>query len=201
MKKQLLACVLVCGSVLAHAQVQEPSKARFVGRIGMGFGSAALDSGFYTDGSTWEVSSGNGLKYALGADYRLGKNFTLQATIGKEQSTLQASNAELMFSRTPVELLGFIDVNKEIRFGLGVRKSTNPQVTGSGVTSNNASVGAWDSSVGGVLELQYILDTTERQTGGPGQFGVNLRYVSETFTKGAVSKIADHFELGLFLNY
>jgi hypothetical protein len=112
MKKQLLACVLVCGSVLAHAQVQEPSKARFVGRIGMGFGSAALDSGFYTDGSTWEVSSGNGLKYALGADYRLGKNFTLQATIGKEQSTLQASNAELMFSRTPVELLGFIDVNK-----------------------------------------------------------------------------------------
>jgi hypothetical protein len=201
MKKQLLACVLVCGSVLAHAQVQEPSKARFVGRIGMGFGSAALDSGFYTSGSSWELSSGNGLKYALGADYRIAKKITLQATVGKELSTVPASNGDLTFNRLPVELLGFLDVSKEIRLGAGLRKSTGAQVSSSGAGTGYPSVGTWDASLGGVLELQYILDTTERQTGGPGQFGVNLRYVSETFTKGAVSKIADHFELGLFLNY
>jgi hypothetical protein len=140
MKKQLLACVLICGSVLAHAQ--EPSKLRFVGRVGMGFNSAPLDSGTYVGGSSWELSSGNGLKYALGADYRIAKNVTLQATLGKELSTVPASNGDLTFNRLPVEVMGFLDVTKEIRLGAGLRKSTGAQVSSSGAGNNYQSIGA-----------------------------------------------------------
>jgi hypothetical protein len=199
MKNQLVACALVLGSVLAYAD--EPSKWRFVGRIGMGFNSTPLDEGNYIDGTTWELSSGNGLKYALGADYRIAEKVTLQATIGKEMSTVPAGNGDLTFSRTPIELMGFFDVSKDIRLGLGLRKSTDAKVQASGAGIGYPSVGEWDSSVGGVLEAQYIFASTTRLDGGPGQFGTNLRFVNETFTKGAVTKKADHFELGLFLNY
>jgi hypothetical protein len=200
MKNQLVACALVLGAVLAHAD--EPSKWRFVGRIGMGFGSTPLEEGYYAnDGSTWELSSGNGLKYALGADYRIAEKVTLQATIGKERSTVPANDADLKFSRTPIELMGFFDVSKDIRLGLGLRKSIDAKVQASGAGIGFPSVGKWDSSVGGVLEAQYIFASTTRLDGGPGQFGTNLRFVNETFTKGAVTKKADHFELGLFLNY
>lgn len=198
MKKQVMGCVLMVCSALAHADA--PSDWRFVGRLGMGMGSTPLDSGFYTDGSSWELSSGNGLKYAVGADYRLGQNLTLQATVGKELSTVPASNGDLTFNRTPVELMGFVDVSKELRVGLGVRSSTGARVSSSGAGTGYTSVGDWTPSTGAVLEAQYLFSSTG-QVRNPSQFGVNLRFVSESFTKGAVTKTADHYELGVVLYY
>jgi hypothetical protein len=57
------------------------------------------------------------------------------------------------------------------------------------------------ASNGVVLEGQYVFASTTRQDSGASQFGTNLRFVSETFTKGAVAKQADFYELGLFLYY
>jgi hypothetical protein len=199
MKKLLLACALVLGAALAHAD--EPSKLRFVGRIGMGFGSAPLDSGSYIGGGTWDLSAGNGLKYAVGVDYRIAEKVTLQATVGKELSTVPAGNGDLTFNRTPVELLGFVDLGKDFRLGAGLRSSTNSSVSSSGAGNGYTSVGAWTSSVGAVVEGQYIIDSKMTSGGSLGQFGVNLRLVSENFTKDSVTKSGDHYEVGLFLNY
>jgi hypothetical protein len=199
MKKSLLACTLVLGCVLAHAEA--PSKWRFLGRVGMGFGSAALDSGIYQGGTSWELSAGNGLKYALGADYRISEKVTLQATVGKELSTVPASNGDLTFNRTPVELLGFVDLSKDFRLGAGLRNSTNSSVSSSGAGNNYPSIGNWSASVGAVVEAQYIFDSKMKADGGVSQFGVNLRLVSENFTKDAVTKSGDHYEVGVFLYY
>lgn len=199
MKKQWLGALLVLGCALAHAD--DPSKWRFVGRIAVGFGSDALDSGTYVGGTRWELSAGNGLKYALGADYRIAEKVTVQATVGKELSTVPAGNGDLTFNRTPVEVLGFYDVSKDFRLGGGLRSSTNAQVSSSGAGNGYPSVGTWTSSVGAVLEGQYIFDSRMHADGAVSQFGVNLRFVSENFTKDAVTKRGDHAEVGIFLNY
>ena len=171
------------------------------GHVGMGFGSAALDSGIYQGGTSWELSAGNGLKYALGADYRISEKVTLQATVGKELSTVPASNGDLTFNRTPVELLGFVDLSKDFRLGAGLRNSTNSSVSSSGAGNNYPSIGNWSASVGAVVEAQYIFDSKMKADGGVSQFGVNLRLVSENFTKDAVTKSGDHYEVGVFLYY
>ena len=199
MKKLLLTCALVLGTVLAHAEA--PSKLRFVGRVGMGFGSDALDSGTYVGGSRWELSAGNGLKYAVGADYRISEKITIQATVGKELSTVPAGNGDLTFNRTPVEVLGFYDVSKDFRLGGGLRNSTNAQVSSSGAGNGYPAVGTWTSSVGAVLEGQYIFDAKRHSDGAVSEFGVNLRFVGENFTKDGVTKRGDHAEVGIFINY
>lgn len=142
------------------------------------------------------------MKYALGADYRIAEKVTLQGSVGREVSTIpNAANGDLTFTRVPVELLGFYDLSKDFRLGGGLRYSTNPNMTGNGFAEGWSGLGGYEPSLGAVLEGQYLFVTPVKGSAGNGQFGLSLRYVSESFKKNGTTTNGDHYELGLVLYY
>ncbi|QDL56469.1 hypothetical protein [Rhodoferax aquaticus] len=201
MKTKLLALALGLGGALAHA---DTTNWRFYGMAGTGFGGESILKGGYTDGSTWNVKTGLGLLYKVGMDYRVAPKFTVQGTLGRQRTATNASDAELALTTNSAELMGFYDMAPSWRLGAGVRVLTLAEVTGTGLATGLPVVGRYESEPGAVLELQYVLDSTPPKKGNdPGQFGISLRYVSETLkpVAGGASKNGDHSELGLFLYY
>lgn len=200
MKKQWLGALLVLGCALAHA---DESNWRFFGRFGVGFGGENFASGHYVNsGEYWEIGTGSGMKYAIGADYRISEKVTLQGSVGREVSTVpNAANGDLTFTRVPVELLGFYNLSKEFRVGGGLRYATNSNMTGNGVVAGWSGLGGYEASTGGVLEAQYLFATSQAKEARSAQFGLSVRFVSESFRKDGVTRGGDHGEAGLVLYY
>lgn len=200
MNRRLLACVLVFASVLAHADEVSPSNWRFMGRIGTGFGGENMGSGNYANGGYYELNAGTGMKYALGADYRLSPKTTLQASIGREISMISAIEGDLVFNRLPLEVMGMYDIGKDMRIGLGLRYSTEAKVTATGIFTTpgwNQLNGTYESIPGFVIEGQYLLGETKNTA----QFGVSARYVYEQFKRNGATYRGEHGELALVLYY
>lgn len=204
MQKKWLATllVLVLGCSVTQAQEQE-SKWRFFGRVGTGFGGENFASGYYAGTTThWELSTGGGMKYAVGADYRLSDKVTLQGSIAREVSSVpNAANGDLTFTRVPLEFLGFYSLTKEWRLGGGLRYSTQPNVTGTGFAAGWSGLGGYEPTLGGVIEVQYLFATSEARAAKNAQFGLSLRYVDENFTRNGVTRYGRHSEAGLVLYY
>lgn len=203
MKKKITGCIVALGCALAHADAGEW---RFFGLLGTGLGGDAIAEGTYINtGGAWAVKTGLGLQYKLGLDYRVAPKMTVQGSFGRQRSTTDASNGEISLTTHAVELMGFYDVSPSVRAGAGVRTLTLAEVSATGVANGFVAAGRYDSTPGAVLELQYVLDSTESRKGsGSGQFGISTRYVSETLTHSSnntPSKNGSHFEIGLFLYY
>jgi hypothetical protein len=195
MKKQLLACVLICGSVLAHAQEEKASNWRFMARAGTGFGGENMLSGNYRNGGYYELNAGSGMKYALGVDYRLAPKVTVQASIGREISMISAIEGDLTFTRLPLEVIGMYDISKDFRLGAGLRYSTEAKLRGTGVfTPLNDN---FESVPGAVVEGQYIFSSTKDGA----QFGLSLRYVTESFKGFGTTYRGEHGSLAFVLYY
>lgn len=170
-----IALILACGTV--HAQA--PSL-RFHGHLGYSAGGATLVSGTYTDGTSYTINAGQGLMLALGADYRVAEQVSVQATVGSHVDKTHATNGEIAFRRTPVELLVFYDLNEQLRLGGGLRKAQNAEVTASGVAAGMPGTGSYESSGGLVFEGQYFFAST-RTTVRKAQWGLGVRIVSESY--------------------
>jgi hypothetical protein len=205
MKKQMVAALLVFGSAMALAQEASPPSVRLFGNFGYGFGGDTLASGTYTNGSTYEVKAGTGVQFAIGADARVAEKVTIQGSVGYHSHSTTASNGEIAFKRTPIELLAFYDVTKQFRLGGGVRKSTGAEMTVSGAAVGSAAAGKYDSSTGAVLEGQYFFSPAASTAGSrKAQFGLSLRYVTENYTlqnSNTGAKNGNHGAIGLVMYY
>ncbi len=202
MKKQWLGCVVVFGCMLTQAQAAD---LRFFGGMGVAFGGDTLASGKYSDGTSYEVNAGQGFVLSVGADYRVADKVTVQGSVGYQSGSTNAKNGEISFKRMPVELLAFYDISKQMRIGGGVRKANSAELTVSGAAAGSATPGTYNSSVGTVLEGQYFFSPVE--TGAAvrkAQWGLNLRYVSETYTPtnaSASAKSGNHLGFGVVMYY
>lgn len=203
MKNLLMALLMVAAGAAAQA---EAPRLRAYGSVGYGMGGEALVSGRYTDGSGFELLAGNGWVMAVGADLRITDNITVQASVGHQRNRINAANADFDFQRYPVEVLGFYAPSEQVRLGLGARKAYNAKVTGTDAGYGWAGTGNYDSSVGAILEAQYLFSPpslTERKL----VTGVNLRFVKENFTLTTesggtgVAKRGDHVAIGLVFYY
>lgn len=197
MKKQWWGVLLVLGCALAQA---DEGNWRFVGRLASGFGGDKMEQGHYVGGAPWELSAGSGWKFALGADYRVSEKVALQATVGRDVSTVPAVQGDQYFERIPVELLGFYDVSKELRLGGGLRYSANSKMSANGAFVNDPLNGNYEATPGAVLEAQYVFATTENAR-GKAQFGISLRYVNESFKKNGLTFSGNHGEVAMVLYY
>lgn len=203
MKKLVIGLMVATGCAWAHAQSKEW---RFYGHLGTGFGGDTIAEGTYINtGGAWSVKTGMGLEYKLGFDYRVAPRVTLQTSFGNQRSTTYATNGEISMNTNSLEFMGFYDLTPSVRLGGGVRTLTMAEVKASGVASGFQAAGRYDSTPGAVVELQYVLDATERKDGsGPGQFGISVRYVDERLTQSGVngpSKNGSYTGLGLFLYF
>ena len=202
MKKPLFVTLLACVSVVAHAK---ELSLRFFGSMGYGVGGDTLASGNYTDGSSYEVKAGSGFQLAIGADFRVAENVTIQGSIGYHVHDATASNGQISFKRTPVELLGFYDITNQFRLGGGVRKVNDAELTVSGAAVGSTTAGKYDSSTGVVLEGQYFFSPVQSVAGNrKAQLGLSVRYVTETYTPkngSTAAKNGNHGVVGLVVYY
>ncbi len=203
MKNWLIYLTLALGC--AGAQAEAP-RLRVLGSVGYGSGGAPLISATYSNGQPIELLAGTGWVWAIGADFRVVDNVTIQASIGHQRNRVAGANFDFDFQRQPVELLAFYSVSDQVRLGLGARKVQNAKLTGNDAAAGYAGTGTYNSSVGGVLEGQYLFSPpslTERKL----VTGMYLRFVKENFTLAdedggtGEAKRGDHVALGLVFYY
>jgi len=200
MKNCLIACMIVTSAMAAQA---EAPKLRLYGNLGHGFGGDALVQGTWSTGEPWDLRAGSGPVLALGADFRIADRITVQGSVGHQRYSIDGTNGNVVFSRVPVELLGFYSLTQQFRLGLGVRKSQNAKVVGGGVASSVYRT--YDSSLGAVLEGQYLFSAPSTTARAP-VVGVHLRLVSEAYTQnnggaGAEKISGNHVAAGLVFYY
>jgi hypothetical protein len=199
MKNWLIGSMLVLGSTLAQAQAPT---VRFHGNLGYSVGGATLASGNYVDGTSYRVSAGSGLSLALGADFRVTDAVTIQATLGSHVDQAKASNGEIAFKRSPVELLAFYDMSGQYRLGGGVRKAQNAELTATGAGLGVVTPGTYESTMGVVLEGQYFFQpySAERKA----RWGLGVRLVSESFKRtngSAETRDGSHLGVSMLFYY
>lgn len=193
MKKYiLLALCLASSGVWAQA-----SRMQFVGSGLVSFGGDKLYQGNYNTGETFDITAGGTYQFNAGANYSLSPVFDVQLTVGYHTSTTNATNGSVDFTRWPVELLGFYQFNDKFRIGGGLRQSMDSKTAVSGV-GNGVPTYAFKSNPGGVIELQYLLNTHRHSAA---YTTVNLRYVGESFTEKSTSTKINGNHLGIGVSF
>ncbi len=144
--------------------------------LGLGFtsGGDTLISGHYTNGDAYDIKAGNGADVKLGLEYRLTSQFALQGTVGYHTTGTSATNGDINFKRTPIELLGLYQVAEKFRLGGGLRKSTGAAINSSGVASSLGSL-SFDASTGTIIQGEYLFTRKD---------ALALRAVNESYTYG-----------------
>lgn len=167
-KNVLAAAVLALAAVPSFAEGFRP-----VIGVSLTGGGKTLVEVEYEDGPNRKISSG-GLTHVYGGfEYRApAANFAVQTTLGYHFDRADADNGSLSFSRVPLEVLGFWHVNDNVRLGGGLRKAFNSRFETSGVGSYVSSDFNMRSSVGFVLQGEYLF--TEHHS-------IFLRYVNENY--------------------
>lgn len=192
MKKWISIVALATAATAAVAQTQEPA-VRFYSSAGLSFGGDELISVPYTDGTTSSVKAGGGYMLNVGVAVALADKVDGVVTVGYHSASASASNGDVSFKRTPVELLGFYALDKNWRVGGGLRSAGSAQLTGSGVASNLGTID-YNNSMGTVLEVQYLMDKNSQSRA---RWGVSGRYVMESFEKKTTKTSYNGNHLGL----
>lgn len=143
----------------------------------------------YTDGNTVNLHGGGLIYFTAGLDYHFTPEFALQGTVNYHVDRANARNGDIKFERVPVELIAYYQPNPSWRVGGGVRYTTSPKLSGSGVGSGVDA--SFDDTTSAVIEGEYF--TSPR-------VGFKLRYVNEKFkTKGFGDVDGSH--VGISANY
>lgn len=180
MKKLLIGIALLCAGIV-NAQAQERTVRGVLG-IGATGGGDTLATVIYTDGTTDSIKAGGLVHVFGGAEFRVGPQFTVQATVGYHvDETSGASNGSLRFSRYPIELLGHFQVAPQFRLGGGARFVSSAKIDSRGVLAGSRI--DFDSTVGGVVEGEWLVTPS---------IGLKLRYVSEKYKANGVSVDGNH---------
>jgi hypothetical protein len=120
--------LLAC--LFASSAFAQDSPWQFTGGVLLSEGGDHLFTGKYTDGTKIDITAGG--------------------TLG--------TNGNASFTRFPLEVMGFYQLNDEYRIGACARKSLSAKLKTSGVAKyqDNAE---FHASVGNVIELQYLFFT------------------------------------------
>jgi hypothetical protein len=177
----------------AHAQylapAASPAPARFLLGMGLSGGGDELASARYTNGDTVNIHAGGLVYFTAGVDYHFAPAFSLQATVNYHVDRANARNGDVKFERFPVELIGYYQPNPAWRVGGGVRYTSSPKLSGSGVGSGLDA--SFDNTTSAVVEAEYFTSP---------KVGIKLRYVNETFKSRGYQDI-DGSHVGLSANF
>lgn len=205
--KVLHAALFLSVSLAAPTAVlAQDNNWRIVAGLGLGGGAEKITSGTITNIDTnavvpFEIRPGDGAQIRLGAEYALGADWAVQATVGHSAVAPMGMNGSLTFTTIPVEVIGFMNLGKGLRLGVGVRKA-HAEMAGSGVASNSPVLGIYETSMGTVAEVQYLFaDAARSVSANRSQFGISARHVSETYQRNGYSFNGNHYEIGIVLYY
>lgn len=203
MKKALLALATLTACL--SVQAQDANWRMFAG-VGYASGGEKIASGTITTVGTnkvlpFDIQAGSGFQERIGAEYRLGQRFTLQASLGHSASEAMGFDGSFDFTVIPLEVMGFMEVGTGFRIGAGARQSS-AEMRGTGKAENAPVNGTYVSMQGAVVELQYLFQNGSAQAGSSHpQFGLSVRGVNEMFSHTLGNLNGNHYEIGAVLYY
>ena len=153
----LLALLPVALGAQADPATPQPAKrgpnVRFALDLTFEYGGDDFLEVLFTNGSTQKMRAGQGGTLALGGVVRPSADspLSLRGTVGLKYSTTAADNANIMFTRVPIEMVGSYDLPNGVRFGGGVVFHTANNFDGDGFV-DDATFGA---ATGVTAEVGY----------------------------------------------
>jgi hypothetical protein len=161
---------------------------------GIGAGGDKIATAIFTDGSTKSLYAGNGVFADFGVQHDFSSDWSLKATLGFDIDTIAAKNANISFTRVPLDVLAIYSAGNS-HFGFGVTEHFSPQLDMDGLGPD----ADFSNATGLILQYQYWL------------FGIrytNIKYkVSSISIPGGSSGSCiancsfDGSSIGVFFNY
>jgi hypothetical protein len=190
---KVVATAVLMSLACVGVQAQDGSKFRWFGSLGASFGGDTLASGSYTSGQSYSIKAGDGYLLSGGLSFPVADKVDLQASVGYQSTSTNATNGKIEFTRMPIELLAFYNMDSKWRLGGGARSATGAKFSTSGAVG---SLGSYEftPSLGMVLEAQYRFD---KSSNSKAYYGINVRYVSESFEEKVSKTTINGNSLGL----
>lgn len=144
----------------------------------------------YTDGHEQTIKPGGKIDMKVGVDYRFrAVPAAIQMSFGYHYDSIYSSNAELKFSRWPLEAIAYGYVSNNWRLGLGVRSSINPTIASSGAAGTGRA--SFQNSFAQIYEVEWL----PIRMGG-----ISLRFVNESFKEAQYGWSFDGSHVGIRMN-
>ncbi len=141
MKKLLLAALFALGALTlaAHARAAGPAsdlgpRGGFLAQLDADFGGDKVATVFFEDDSDQSITAGQGLAVSVGGYFRpaADSRFEIDASLGYKYATTKASNADVHFSRTLLQLDGLYRWPNGFYLGAGLMQHFAPTIHGDG---------------------------------------------------------------------
>ena len=199
MNKQMLGMLVGVLAVLGVSTAQAddawaPGTTHMVLDAGLGFGGDKIATVTFTDGSSKSLNAGDGVFVDFGGQHNFdATNWSLKATLGFDIDAVAAKNANISFSRLPLDVLAIYSHGNH-HFGVGLTEHLDGHVDLDGFGPN----ADFSNATGLIVQYQYWL------------FGVrytNIKYKisSIDIPGGSVGCVAncsyDGSNFGVFFNY
>ena len=187
MKKILLLFNLSLILVFAEAHSQEtknPLITQFLIEGGGEFGGDEILTVFFEDGSDQTMRAGQGIFLAVGGQFEFQeiKSLMLRASIGIKYNTTAADNANIRFTRLPINLMPYWKINEDFRLGVGITSHQSVRFKGDGFVQD--------------IDFKVALGT---------RFEVGYKWVAITYTlidyKAEMGEKISANSIGLSLSY
>lgn len=120
---------------------------------GIEFGGDELFSVLFTTGDEQTIRAGQGGYIAAGAQFDVPSvpQLMFRGSIGYKFVTTAADNANITFTRVPLNLVGYYRINPDFRIGIGASKHLNARLKGDGFFADEDFTSSW----GGRFEFGY----------------------------------------------
>ena len=172
---------------LAHAAMDTSNPVHPLLGIALTGGGDKIASVEFQNGGSRDITAGGLVQVWGGAEYReQGSPFAVQGTIGYHFDNTSARNGSQRFERFPIELIALYSVTPKVRVGLGARYAMSAKFTSSGA----GDVGDFNfkSQLAPLLMGEWLITPS---------WGVQVRYVHETYKLDGVSIDGSHGGVGL----
>lgn len=127
--------------------------AKFLVEAGVEYGGDEILQVFFTNGGDQSMKAGQGGYISIGGEFQSEKikHILLRTSIGIKYNTTAADNANIRFTRIPINLIAYWKVTDDVRLGVGATSHQNVKLKGDGFVSDID----FTSSVGPRFELGY----------------------------------------------
>lgn len=145
--------LLFTAPLAAQAPAAAPHKFGWVLEGSLEMGGDLLGTLTFDDGSTQKLYFGQGGTVAFGFELRPSAlpNVGLRTTVGMKFLTNASENADISFTRMPVEVMSSYYLPKDWRIGAGLAYHMNAKFNGDGFAPDES----YDPAAGATLELGW----------------------------------------------
>ncbi|MBC7954725.1 MAG: hypothetical protein H7Y33_02490 [Cytophagales bacterium] len=179
--KKSIACATMLLAMTGGAFAQGVQVRPLIG-MGLTFGGDTIADVTYTNGDSAKVHAGGLIAFSGGLELQFTPLVSAQAIVSYHFDRANASNGNVRFERTPVELLGHFRLNDVFRLGGGARYTSGAKTRASGAASSAILNEDFKPTWGSVVEGEFTFGRN---------LGLKLRYVSEKFKSKTYPFLSD----------